>query len=54
MGLAAAHAYRRDTVNFAGCAQDGGDCRMPYPANVCYGVPGGTNARPFPQGGMVP
>ncbi|WP_279598693.1 hypothetical protein [Methylobacterium sp. J-026] len=54
MGLAAAHAYQLDTVNLVGCAQEGGVCRMPYPTNVYYGVPGRTNGRPFPQGGMVP
>lgn len=49
-----AEAYQLDTVNLIGCAQEGGVCRMPYPTNVYYGVPGRTNGRPFPQGGMVP
>lgn len=56
-GLAApipAAAYQLDTVNLVGCAQEGGVCRMPYPTNVYYGVPGRTNGRPFPQGGLVP
>jgi hypothetical protein len=52
--LTPAQAYQLDTVNLVGCAQDGGVCRMPYPTNVYYGVPGRTNGRPFPQGGMVP
>jgi hypothetical protein len=52
--LTPAQAYQLDTVNLIGCAQDGGVCRMPYPTNVYYGVPGRTNGRPFPQGGMVP
>jgi hypothetical protein len=26
---------------------------MPYPTNVYFGVPGRTNGRPFPQGGVV-
>ncbi|WCS22909.1 hypothetical protein LOK46_17130 [Methylobacterium sp. NMS14P] len=47
-------AYQLDTVNLVGCAQEGGVCRMPYPTNVYYGVPGRTNGRPFPQGGVVP
>ncbi|SDA17642.1 hypothetical protein SAMN02799622_01862 [Methylobacterium sp. UNC378MF] len=51
---APAQAYQLDTVNLVGCAQDGGVCRMPYPTNVYYGVPGRTNGRPFPQGGVVP
>jgi hypothetical protein len=54
LALAPAHAYQLDTVNLIGCAQEGGACRMPYPTNVYFGVPGRTNARPFPQGGMVP
>jgi hypothetical protein len=49
-----AQAYQLDTVNLVGCAQEGGVCRMPYPTNVYYGVPGRTNGRPFPQGGVVP
>jgi hypothetical protein len=44
---------RLDTVNTIGCAQEGGICRMPYPTNVYFGVPGRTNGRPFPQGGAV-
>ncbi|MGT2485487.1 hypothetical protein ACU4GA_04635 [Methylobacterium oryzae CBMB20] len=51
---APAQAYQLDTVNLVGCAQEGGVCRMPYPTNVYYGVPGRTNGRPFPQGGVVP
>ncbi len=52
--LTPAQAYQLDTVNLVGCAQEGGVCRMPYPTNVYYGVPGRTNGRPFPQGGAVP
>ncbi|URD36935.1 hypothetical protein M6G65_32370 [Methylobacterium tardum] len=52
--LTPAQAYQLDTVNLVGCAQDGGVCRMSYPTNVYYGVPGRTNGRPFPQGGTVP
>lgn len=52
--LAPARAAQLDTVNLIGCAQEGGVCRMPYPTNVYYGVPGKTNGRPFPQGGMIP
>lgn len=51
---APAGAYQLDTVNLVGCAQEGGVCRMPYPTNVYFGVPGRTNGRPFPQGGAVP
>ena len=51
---APAGAYQLDTVNLIGCAQEGGVCRMPYPTNVYFGVPGRTNGRPFPQGGAVP
>nr|WP_244625668.1 hypothetical protein [Methylobacterium mesophilicum] len=54
MAIAPAQAYQLDTVNLVGCAQEGGICRMPYPTNVYYGVPGRTNGRPFPQGGAVP
>ena len=54
LASAPAQAYQLDTVNLVGCAQDGGVCRMPYPTNVYYGVPGRTNGRPFPQGGVVP
>jgi len=53
IGLIPAQAYQLDTVNLIACAQDGGVCRMPYPTNVYYGVPGRTNGRPFPQGGVV-
>ena len=42
-----------DTVNTIPCAQEGGVCRMPHPTNVYYGVPGKTNGRPFPQGGVI-
>lgn len=44
---------RLDTVNTIACAEEGGVCRMPYPTNVYFGVPGKTNGRPFPQGGTV-
>ncbi|MCJ2120825.1 hypothetical protein MKK65_30425 [Methylobacterium sp. J-001] len=54
VGPASARVEQLDTVNLVACAQDGGVCRMPYPTNVYYGVPGKTNGRPFPQGGMVP
>jgi hypothetical protein len=54
IGLTAAHAYQLDTVNLIACAQEGGICRMPYPTNVYFGVPGRTNGRPFPQGGVIP
>ena len=53
LGLTTAQAYQLDTVNLIGCAQEGGVCRMPYPTNVYFGVPGRTNGRPFPQGGAV-
>ncbi|SDM88125.1 hypothetical protein SAMN05216360_104129 [Methylobacterium phyllostachyos] len=52
-GLGPAHAYQLDTVNLIACAQEGGVCRMPYPTNVYFGVPGRTNGRPFPQGGVI-
>lgn len=45
---------RLDTVNTVACAEEGGVCRMPYPTNVYFGVPGKTNGRPFPQGGAIP
>jgi hypothetical protein len=54
VGPASARVEQLDTANLVACAQDGGVCRMPYPTNVYYGVPGKTNGRPFPQGGMVP
>ena len=53
IGLAPAQAYQLDTVNLIACAQEGGVCRMPYPTNVYFGVPGRTNGRPFPQGGVI-
>lgn len=43
-----------DTVNTVPCAEEGGVCKMPYPTNVYFGVPGKTNGRPFQQGGSVP
>lgn len=53
LACAPAWAYQLDTVNLVGCAQEGGVCRMPYPTNVYFGVPGRTNGRPFPQGGVI-
>ncbi len=53
LALTAAQAYQLDTVNLIACAQEGGACRMPYPTNVYFGVPGRTNGRPFPQGGVI-
>jgi len=53
IGLTAAYGYQLDTVNLIACAQEGGVCRMPYPTNVYFGVPGRTNGRPFPQGGVI-
>lgn len=53
-GRAGPGPYRLDTVNLIGCALDGGVCRTPCPTNVYYGMPGRTNGRTFPQGGLVP
>lgn len=52
-GLPAQAQIRLDTVNTVPCAEEGGICRMPYPTNVYFGVPGKTHGRPFPQGGTV-
>lgn len=52
--LPASAEVRLDTVNTIACAHEGGVCRMPYPTNVYFGVPGKTNGRPFPQGGTIP
>ncbi|GJE37761.1 hypothetical protein KHHGKMAE_1822 [Methylobacterium persicinum] len=53
-GLSARAQVRLDTVNTVPCAEEGGVCRMPYPTNVYFGVPGKTHGRPFPQGGAIP
>ena len=52
--LPARAEIRLDTVNTIACAEEGGICRMPYPTNVYFGVPGKTHGRPFPQGGTIP
>ncbi len=52
--LSARAEIRLDTVNTIACAEEGGVCRMPYPTNVYFGVPGKTHGRPFPQGGTIP
>lgn len=52
--LPARSEIRLDTVNTVACAEEGGVCRMPYPTNVYFGVPGKTHGRPFPQGGSIP
>jgi hypothetical protein len=53
LGFAPAAAQQLDTNNLVPCAQENGVCRMPYPTNVYFGVPGRTNGRPFPQGGAI-